>query len=179
MDFFKPPIVLIHGLWMTPLSWEHWIPFFQKRGFEVHAPGWPGVDGRTHEEIRADPKPIALHRIEDIVDHYEAYIKKLPEPPIIIGHSFGGLFAQILLSRGLGALGIAVCPAQPAGIIYIPPTTIRAAFPIFAHPYILTPPFRSPKATFTTASATSCRPKRARSNGSDTAYRRILESSGS
>lgn len=94
MDFFKPPIVLIHGLWMTPLSWEYWIPYFEKEGFEVHAPGWPGVDGRTHEEIRADPKPISLHRIEDIVDHYETYIRKLAEPPIIIGHSFGGLFAQ-------------------------------------------------------------------------------------
>ncbi|KAI3557856.1 arylesterase [Colletotrichum cuscutae] len=134
MDFFKPPIVLIHGLWMTPLSWEYWIPYFQKEGFEVHAPGWPGVDGRTHEEICADPKPISLHRIEDIVDHYETYIKKLAEPPIIIGHSFGGLFAQILLSRGLGALGIAVCPAQPAGIIYISPSTIRTAMPIFTHP---------------------------------------------
>ncbi|KAK2046720.1 arylesterase [Colletotrichum somersetense] len=134
MDFTKPPIVFIHGLWVTPLSWEYWTLFFRKRGFEVHAPGWPGVDGRTHEEIHADPKAIALHRIEDIVDHYAAYIQKLPEPPIVIGHSFGGLFAQILLSRGIGALGIAVCPAQPAGIIYVAPTTIRAAFPIFTHP---------------------------------------------
>ncbi|KAK6217279.1 arylesterase [Colletotrichum tabaci] len=133
-DFFRPPIVLIHGLWMTPLSWERWVPFFQKRGFEVHAPGWPGVDGRTEEEIRSDPKPLALHRIQDIVDHYEAYIRKLPEAPIIIGHSFGGLFAQILLSRGVGALGVAVCPAQPAGIVYISPSTVRAAMPVFAHP---------------------------------------------
>ncbi|OLN92753.1 hypothetical protein CCHL11_06770 [Colletotrichum chlorophyti] len=134
MDLIKPPVLLIHGLWMTPLSWEYWIPFFEQRGYEVHAPGWPGVEGRTHEEIRADPNPIGLHRIEDIVDHYQAYIRKLSEPPIIIGHSFGGLFTQILLSRGLGAVGIAICPAQPAGIIHIPLTTIRTAFPILAHP---------------------------------------------
>ncbi|WYZ43964.1 hypothetical protein EsH8_VII_000400 [Colletotrichum jinshuiense] len=140
MDFIKPPILLIHGLWMTPMCWEYWIPFFEKKGFEVHAPGWPGVDGRTHEEIRADPEPVALYRIEDIVDYYEAIIKKLPEPPIIISHSFGGLFAQILLSRGLGAAGIAVCPAQPANIITIPLTTIRAAFPILARPLHATSP---------------------------------------
>ncbi|TDZ14301.1 hypothetical protein Cob_v012778 [Colletotrichum orbiculare MAFF 240422] len=130
MDPSKPPILLIHGLWVTAEYWEYWIPYFEHRGYEVHAPEWPGIDGRTPEEVRADPKPIANKHIEEIVDYYETFIKKLLVRPVIIGHSFGGLFAQILLSRGLGIAGVAICPAQPAGIITLPFTTFKAAFPI-------------------------------------------------
>lgn len=108
----KPAILFIHGLWMTPLCWEDWKKHYEARGYEVIAPGWPGVDGRTPAEIRADPKPIADKGIATIVDHYAEIIKKLPTPPIIIGHSFGGLFTQVLLSRGYGAAGIALSPAQ-------------------------------------------------------------------
>jgi non-heme chloroperoxidase len=108
----KPSILLIHGLWMTPLCWEDWIKHFQARGYDVIAPGWPGIDDRTPEEIRADPSPMANKSIEEILDHYEAIIKKLPTPPIIMGHSFGGLFTQILLSRGYGSIGVGISPAQ-------------------------------------------------------------------
>ncbi len=101
-DSPKPAIVLIHGLWMTPLCWEEWIAHYQAKGYEVLAPGWPGVDARTPAEIRADPKPMANKSIGEIVDHYDAIIRALPQPPIIMGHSFGGLYTQILLSRGPG-----------------------------------------------------------------------------
>jgi len=131
----KPAIVLIHGLWMTPLSWEHWIDRYRSKGYEVIAPGWPGVDDRTVEEIRADPKPMANKSIGDIVDHYAAVVEALPTPPIIIGHSFGGLFAQILLSRGLGAAGVGICPAQPAGIFSLPFSTVKATTAILTNPF--------------------------------------------
>jgi non-heme chloroperoxidase len=121
----KETIVLIHGLWMTPLCWEEWIPYLESKGYEVIAPGWPGIDGRSPQEIRADPQSIASATIEKIVDRYASVIQELPSPPIIIGHSFGGLFTQILLSRGLGRAGIALSPAQPAGIFSLPFSTVK------------------------------------------------------
>lgn len=86
----KGTIVLIHGLWMTPLCWEDWIPYLEAKGYKVIAPGWPGVDDRTPQQIRDNPKPMANKSVEEICAHYEAIIGKLAEPPIIIGHSFGG-----------------------------------------------------------------------------------------
>ncbi|KAL0934888.1 arylesterase-like protein [Colletotrichum truncatum] len=135
MEPSKPPILLIHGLWVTAKYWEYWIPYFELLGYEVHAPEWPGINGRSPEEVRADPRSLANRDIEEIVNYYEAFINKLLSPPIIIGHSFGGLFVQILLSRGLGAAGVAICPAQPAGIITLPLNTLKAAFPILKHGY--------------------------------------------
>ncbi|KAL6786362.1 Alpha/Beta hydrolase protein [Trichoderma sp. SZMC 28012] len=128
-------IVLIHGLWMTPLSWEYWIDRFKSKGYTVLAPGWPGVDDRTPQQIRDDPKPMANKSIDEICNHYTDIITRLPEPPIIIGHSFGGLFVQILLSRGLGSVGIAICPANPAGVFALPLSTVRATLPVLSNPF--------------------------------------------
>lgn len=94
----KPSILLIHGLWITPLCWEDWIPYLEAKGYHVLAPGWPGIDDRAPEEIRADPQPIADQTIETIVNHYASIISSMNIRPIIIEHSFGGLFTQILLS---------------------------------------------------------------------------------
>jgi non-heme chloroperoxidase len=116
----KPTILLIHGLWMTPKCWEEWIPHFESKGYQVIAPGWPGVDDRTVEEIRKDPHPMASGTIDKIIEKYTAVIKELPQKPIIMGHSFGGLFTQILIDRGLGVAGAAISPAQPAGIFALP-----------------------------------------------------------
>lgn len=116
----KSTIVLVHGLWMTPKCWEEWIPYYEAKGYKVIAPGWPGVDDRTVEEIRADPKPMASGTIEKIIEKYTGVIKSLPEKPIIMGHSFGGLFTQILIDRGLGVAGVALAPAAPAGIFDLP-----------------------------------------------------------
>jgi non-heme chloroperoxidase len=134
-DAPKPSILLIHGLWMTPLSWEDWIPRYQSLGYQVIAPGWVGVDDRTPQEIRNDPSPMNGKSIGDMVDKYEAIIRTLPTPPIIIGHSFGGLFVQILLSRGLGAVGIAIAPAAPAGILALPFSTIKSTFNALSNPF--------------------------------------------
>jgi alpha-beta hydrolase superfamily lysophospholipase len=131
----KGTVVLIHGLWMTPLCWEEWVTYLTAKGYKVIAPGWPGIDDRTPAEIREDPAPMAKDTIQDIVDKYAGIISALPSPPIIMGHSFGGLFTQILLSRGLGAAGIAISPAQPAGIFALPFSTIKASFHVLKNPF--------------------------------------------
>ncbi|MDX5460144.1 alpha/beta hydrolase [Micromonospora tulbaghiae] len=126
-------IVLIHGLWMTSRSWEHWAQRYAARGFRVLTPAWPGMD-REVEELRADPAPIAAQRIADIADHYEAIVRDLPRPPIIMGHSFGGLVAQVLLDRRLGAAVVAVHPAPVRGVLKLPPSTLRSGYSILHNP---------------------------------------------
>jgi pimeloyl-ACP methyl ester carboxylesterase len=119
-------IVLIHGLWMTPLSWEKWTERFAAAGHSVLAPAWPGFD-RPIEEIRRDTKPIEGLGVKEIADHYEGIVRGLDRPPIIMGHSFGGLVTQILLDRGLGAAGVGVDPAAPRGVMVLPPAQLRVA----------------------------------------------------
>lgn len=131
----QPPntIVLIHGLWMTPLSWEHWIERYSARGHRVLAPAWPGMDGDI-EQLRTDPSAIESLGIEDIVDHYDRIIRDLDAPPIIIGHSFGGAFTEILLDRGLGSAGVAIDAAAVRGVTKLPFSTLRSAFPVLKSP---------------------------------------------
>lgn len=121
-----PPatIVLIHGMWMTPLSWERWIDRYASRGCRVLAPAWPGME-RGVAELRRDPSPFARLRTADVVHHYERIVRELKRPPIVMGHSIGGTFAQILLDRGLGAAGVAIHPAPPKGILRLPPSMLR------------------------------------------------------
>jgi pimeloyl-ACP methyl ester carboxylesterase len=126
-------IVLIHGMWMTPLSWEHWANRYGERGHRVLAPAWPGLD-REPEELRRDPSPLRGLSITDVVDHYDKIIRGLDRPPIIIGHSFGGLYAQLLLDRGLGAAGVALGTGAPKGVLRLPLSTLRAAWPALGNP---------------------------------------------
>jgi pimeloyl-ACP methyl ester carboxylesterase len=126
-------IVLIHGLWMTPLSWEHWIDRYEGRGFRVLAPAWPGMGGDI-DELRRDPSDIEHLGIQEIVDHYDAIIRKLDRPPIIMGHSFGGTFTQILLDRGLGAAGVAIDSAAVKGVLTLPWSTLKSALPVLKSP---------------------------------------------
>jgi pimeloyl-ACP methyl ester carboxylesterase len=119
-------VVLIHGLWMTPLCWEHWTARFESAGHVVHAPAWPGVEAPI-EEIRRDPSPLSTLGVKAIADHYESYIRGLPRAPILMGHSFGGLIVQLLLDRGVGAAGVSIDPAPPRGIYFLPPSALRVA----------------------------------------------------
>jgi pimeloyl-ACP methyl ester carboxylesterase len=129
----KPPVVLIHGLWMTPLSWEHWIARYEERGHRVLAPAWPGHD-RDVASLRADASGLEHLGVAEIVEHYEEVIGGLDAAPIIIGHSFGGLFTQILLDRGHGAAGVAIDSAAAKGVFKLPPAQLRSAFPILKSP---------------------------------------------
>jgi pimeloyl-ACP methyl ester carboxylesterase len=128
------PIVLIHGLWMTPRSWDTWAERFRAAGHEVLVPGWPGIDHRTVAEVRADPSPLKDVGIAQIADHYDRIIRALPRPPIVMGHSFGGLFTALMADRGLGRAYVAVAPAATAGVNKTPFSTLRSALPILANP---------------------------------------------
>jgi len=130
----KPTIVLVHGLWLTPRSWEGWIDRYQKAGYNVLAPSWPGLEGEV-EAIRKDPSPLKRLKLKTVVDHYERIIRKLETPPIIMGHSFGGLIVQMLVDRGLGAAGILIDSAQTAGVPVLPFSTIRVTLPILGNPF--------------------------------------------
>ncbi|WP_347977771.1 alpha/beta hydrolase [Microbacterium sp. ProA8] len=131
----KPPIVLVHGLWMTPSSWDTWGNRYRDQGHEVIVPGWPGIGDRTPQDVRANPTALEGRTITEIVDSYDRIIRALPEPPIIMGHSFGGIFIQMLLDRGLGLAGVGVEPGQPAGVLALPWSTLRTGLPILANPF--------------------------------------------
>jgi pimeloyl-ACP methyl ester carboxylesterase len=130
----KPTIVLVHGLWLTPRSWEGWIDRYQKAGYNVIAPSWPGLEGEV-EAIRKDPSPLKRLKLKTVVDNYERIIRKLDVPPILMGHSFGGLIVQILVDRGLGAAGVLIDSAQSAGVPVLPFSTVRVSFPILGNPF--------------------------------------------
>jgi pimeloyl-ACP methyl ester carboxylesterase len=126
-------IVLIHGAWMTPRSWDPFRGFYAQQGYRVLTPPWPGLEGEV-EEIRRDPSAMAGLGIAEIVDGYERVITQLDETPIIMGHSFGGLFVQMLLDRGLGAAGVAIDAAAPKGVLRLPFSQIRALSPVLLNP---------------------------------------------
>jgi pimeloyl-ACP methyl ester carboxylesterase len=118
---------------MTPLSWEHWVEHYTDRGYRVINRGWPGLEGDI-EQLRHDPSSIADLSVSQIVDHYEKIVRELDRPPIIMGHSFGGLFTQILLDRGLGAAGVAIASAPVKGILLLPFSTLKVSFPALSNP---------------------------------------------
>jgi pimeloyl-ACP methyl ester carboxylesterase len=126
-------IVLIHGLWMTALSWERWSARYTDRGYQVIARSWPGMEGDI-EELRRDPSAVEHLGVTEIVDHYDRIIRELDSAPIIMGHSFGGAFTQILLDRGLGAAGVAIDSAPVKGILELPLSTIRSGLPVLKSP---------------------------------------------
>jgi pimeloyl-ACP methyl ester carboxylesterase len=127
------PIVLIHGLWLTSRSWEGWKERFESGGHQVLAPAWPRMQGEV-EDIRRDPSPLNGLGITEIADHYAKIVGELDRPPIIIGHSFGGLITELLLDRGLGAVGVALSPAPVKGVLRLPIAQLRAAFPALKNP---------------------------------------------
>jgi len=129
----RTPLMLIHGAWLSSRSWENFSEYFRDRGFDVSAPEWPRKQGDV-EELREDADAIEGLGLNEIVDHYEAQIRTLDEPPVLIGHSFGGLIVELLLDRGLGRAGVAMSPAPPKGILVLPFSSLKAAAPALAHP---------------------------------------------
>ena len=107
-------IVLVHGLWVTPRSWEHWIEHYENKGYRVLAPAYPGLEVEV-EALNEDPSPIEALTIPGVVEHLEGIVGELDNPPIIMGHSAGGLFTQILLDHGYGAAGVAIDSAPARG----------------------------------------------------------------
>jgi len=126
-------IVLIHGLWMTPRSWDPFRGFYEERGYRVLTPAWPRMQGEV-QEIRRDPSALAGLGLREIAAHCEEFVRSLDEPPLLMGHSMGGLTVQILLDRGLGAAGVSIDGAAPRGIFRLPLSTIKAAGPVLSNP---------------------------------------------
>src|SRR3712207_7448016 len=116
-------IVLIHGLWVTPRSWEHWIARYAGRGYRVLAPAYPGLEVEV-EALNEDPSPIEALTVPAVVEHYEGIVGALERPPILMGHSFGGLLVQILLDHRYGAAGAARNSVTPAGGKGVPASQI-------------------------------------------------------
>src|SRR5262249_21539201 len=129
-------VVLIHGLWMTPLSWEHWVTRYEQRGFTVIPPRYPGTQpGEAGvEAIRQDPSPLANLGVREIADHLSEVVEALDTKPIIMGHSFGGLFVQLLLDAGFGAAGVSIDGAAVKGVKALPFSEIKATFPVLHNP---------------------------------------------
>ena len=129
----RTPLMLIHGAWLSSRSWENFAAYFRSRGFAVSAPEWPRKHGDV-EELREEAGEIEGLGLTEIVDHYESQIRALEEPPVLIGHSYGGLIVELLLDRGLGRAGVAMSPAPPKGILVLPFSTLKAGAPALAHP---------------------------------------------
>jgi non-heme chloroperoxidase len=132
----KKPILFIHGLWIHASSWQPWMEFFNQRGYQTLNPGWPG-DSPTVAECRSNPQTIANRGVAEIADSYAKIIASLGESPIVIGHSFGGLLAQVILSRGIAAAGIAIDPAPIKGVWQLPFSALKASFPVLGNPFNL------------------------------------------
>jgi pimeloyl-ACP methyl ester carboxylesterase len=129
----QPPIMFIHGAWLSARSWENFSEFFEARGYDLSAPEWPRKEGDV-AELRESSDEIKGLGLDEIVDHYEEQIQGLDEAPVLIGHSFGGLIVELLLDRGLGKAGVAMSPAPPKGILVLPFSSLKAASPALAHP---------------------------------------------
>jgi pimeloyl-ACP methyl ester carboxylesterase len=121
-------IVLIHGLWTTPLAFEYWAHNYSERGYSVLSPSWPGME-RDIRALRRAPESFANLGFREITDHYERIVLALDEPPVLIGHGIGGLVVQALLDRGLGICGVAVASAPIRGIWTLPYTRMRVVTP--------------------------------------------------
>src|SRR4051812_28335084 len=125
--------MLIHGAWLSARSWENFAGWFGERGYAVSTPEWPRKDGDV-ERLRANAEALRGLGLKEMVDHHETLIRELGEPPVLLGHSYGGLIVELLLDRGLGRAGIAVSPPPPKGILVLPLSTLRAAAPALLHP---------------------------------------------
>jgi pimeloyl-ACP methyl ester carboxylesterase len=126
-------IVLVHGFWVTPRSWENWKAHYENRGFRVLTPTYPGFEGEV-EALNADPTPIAEVTLPQIVAHLEGVVRGLDKPPVLMGHSAGGTFVQLLLDRGLGACGVVLNSAPTEGVRVTPLSQIRSTWAVLKNP---------------------------------------------
>jgi pimeloyl-ACP methyl ester carboxylesterase len=133
MNTDNTPVIFIHGLWLHSASWQPWFEPFERAGYQPSAPGWPG-DRDTVELTRANPDDVADKGIDDVVEHYGAIIDAMPEKPILIGHSFGGMIAQKLLGQDRARAAIGIDAAQIKGVLPLPLSALHATLPVFKNP---------------------------------------------
>jgi pimeloyl-ACP methyl ester carboxylesterase len=129
----RQPVVFIHGLWLLPSSWNRWATAFEEAGYTTLTPGWPD-DPKTVGEARAHPEVFAHKTIGHVADHLDGNIRGLKKKPVIIGHSFGGLLAQILAGRGRASVTVAIDPAPFRGVLPLPFSALKSAWPVLGNP---------------------------------------------
>jgi non-heme chloroperoxidase len=127
------PVVFVHGLWLLPSSWDRWATVFEEAGYTALTPGWPD-DPETVKEANEHPETFAGKTITQVADHYDGLIGQLAKKPAVVGHSFGGLLAQILAGRGSSAVSVAIDPAPFRGVLPLPISALRSAKPALANP---------------------------------------------
>jgi non-heme chloroperoxidase len=127
------PVVFVHGLWLLPSSWDRWAKLFEEAGYTALTPGWPD-DPETVAEANAKPEVFAHKTVGQVADHFDQIIRGLKRKPVIIGHSFGGLLAQILAGRGLAAVTVAIDPAPFRGVLPLPLSSLKSAWPVLGNP---------------------------------------------
>ncbi len=127
------PVVFIHGLWLLPNSWDRWAKLFEAAGYVPLTPGWPD-DPPTVAEANARPDVMAGKTIGEVADHFAHIARRLDRRPVIVGHSFGGLLAQILAGRSLSACAVAIDPAPFQGVLPLPFSALKSAFPVLGNP---------------------------------------------
>jgi pimeloyl-ACP methyl ester carboxylesterase len=127
------PVVFIHGLWLLPSSWDRWAAFFEEAGYAPLTPRWPD-DPNTVEEAIAHPEVFAGKTIGQVADHFADVIGQLDRKPAVIGHSFGGLLAQIVAGRGLAAVTVAIDAAPFRGVLPLPISSLKSAKPVLGNP---------------------------------------------
>ena len=130
----RAPVVFVHGAWLLPGSWDPWQALFQEAGYATIAPGWPD-DPDTVAQARANPSVFAGRSIREVADHLDEVVRQLDRKPAIIGHSFGGLFTQILAGRGRSAASVAIDPAPFRGVLPLPISALRSAWPALHNPF--------------------------------------------
>jgi non-heme chloroperoxidase len=127
------PVVFIHGLWLLPSSWDRWAAVFEEAGYTALSPGWPD-DPDTVEEANANPEVFAHKTVGQVADHFADVIGSLEKKPAVVGHSFGGLLAQIIAGRGLSAASVAIDPAPFRGVLPLPISALKSASPVLSNP---------------------------------------------
>lgn len=127
------PVVFVHGLWLLPSSWQRWVEAFEEAGYIALTPGWPD-DPATVAEANANPGVMANKTVGQVADHFSAVIAQLERKPAVIGHSFGGLLAQILAGRGQSAVTVAMAPAPFRGVLPLPFSALKASWPVLGNP---------------------------------------------
>jgi pimeloyl-ACP methyl ester carboxylesterase len=128
------PVVFVHGLWLHGESWNEWLEFFRQAGYDAVAATWPG-DAETTEATRRNPAALAGYGVTEIALHIAGQLTALKRKPVLVGHSFGGLLVQNLLGRDLAAAAIAIDPAPIKGVLELPISALKSAFPVLGNPF--------------------------------------------
>ncbi|GHE58855.1 alpha/beta hydrolase [Streptomyces longispororuber] len=129
----RVPVVFVHGLWLLPTSWDRWAAVFEEAGYTAVTPGWPD-DPETVEEAREHPEVFAGKSVGQVADHFCGLVRSLDRAPVVVGHSFGGLVAQIIAGRELSRASVAIDPAPFRGVLPLPLSSLRAARPVLGNP---------------------------------------------